>query len=72
MVSTCMFSSDTLEKVLLCFSILTNGTKLLSTHQPKGSLTVIHGVRFITMTWIVVGHAFTYLEGPETGNTIDG
>nr|KAG5706678.1 hypothetical protein BaRGS_005748 [Batillaria attramentaria] len=36
----------TLSKLLISFSVYTNGSKLLSTHQPAGSLTSVHGIRF--------------------------
>ncbi|XP_025111704.1 nose resistant to fluoxetine protein 6-like [Pomacea canaliculata] len=46
--------------LLVAFSIYTNGSKLLSTHQPPGSFTCIHGIRFLSMTWVVLGHSFLF------------
>ncbi|XP_025112929.1 nose resistant to fluoxetine protein 6-like isoform X2 [Pomacea canaliculata] len=48
------------SKFLIAFSIYTNGSKLLSTRQPPGSLTCIHGIRFLSMTWVVLGHSFMF------------
>lgn len=45
-------------KVLLCFSVYTNGAKLLSTRQTAGTLSCVHGIRFLSMTWVVLGHVF--------------
>ncbi|KAK7495729.1 hypothetical protein BaRGS_00012949 [Batillaria attramentaria] len=55
----------TCTKLLVAFSVYTNGTKQLSTHQPPGSLTCIHGIRFLSMTWVVLGH--TFLSPMQTG-----
>ncbi|KAK3088547.1 hypothetical protein FSP39_020450 [Pinctada imbricata] len=49
-------SSDTLEKIVLAFSVYTNGKKLLNTKQSKGSLTSINGIRFLSMAWVILGH----------------
>ncbi|CAG2247221.1 unnamed protein product [Mytilus edulis] len=48
-------------KILLAFSVYTNGAKLLSTHQPEGSLTAINGIRFISMTWVILGHSYIFV-----------
>ncbi|XP_067662821.1 nose resistant to fluoxetine protein 6-like [Haliotis asinina] len=48
-------------KLLLSFSAYTNGAKLLDTRQVPGSLTAVHGIRFLSMTWVVLGHAFSSL-----------
>ncbi|KAK7492833.1 hypothetical protein BaRGS_00015971 [Batillaria attramentaria] len=55
---TQMYSSQigACTKLLTSFSLYTNGNKLLSMRQGAGSLTSIHGVRFISMTWVVLGH----------------
>ncbi|KAL8613989.1 hypothetical protein ACOMHN_023224 [Nucella lapillus] len=45
-------------KVVVSFSVWTNGSKLLGTDQPSGSLTCVHGVRFLSMSWVVLGHTW--------------
>ncbi|XP_041368659.1 nose resistant to fluoxetine protein 6-like [Gigantopelta aegis] len=47
-------------KVFLAFSVYTNAKKLLNTSQPKGTLTAIHGIRFISMTWVILGHCMVF------------
>ena len=47
----------------MAFSVYTNGAKLLSTEQTAGSLTCVHGVRFLSMTWVVLGHCFIMPAG---------
>ncbi|GAB1602635.1 nose resistant to fluoxetine protein 6-like [Argonauta hians] len=51
----------TLSKLLQCFSVYHNGSKLLNTDQGVATLTCIHGIRFLSMTWVLLGH--TYITG---------
>ncbi|CAG5134516.1 unnamed protein product [Candidula unifasciata] len=53
----CLFTKM-LVNVLLSFSAYTTGKRLLSTSQAPGSITVIHGMRFLTMAWIIIGHVY--------------
>ena len=47
-------------KVVLCFSAYTNGKRLLSTTAAGSDhLGCLNGMRFISMTWVVLGHSFT-------------
>ncbi|XP_055898311.1 nose resistant to fluoxetine protein 6-like isoform X3 [Biomphalaria glabrata] len=48
------------SQMLLAFSLFTNGSKLLSTSQSPDTLSVISGVRFLSMTWVILGHTYTY------------
>ncbi|CAC5402097.1 unnamed protein product [Mytilus coruscus] len=48
-------------ELLLPFSVYTNGAKMLNTNQPEGSLTAINGIRFISMTWVILGHAYGFI-----------
>lgn len=54
-------STGVWTKVLLSFSVYTNGKRLLSTSQLPGSITVIPGIRFLVMSWIVIGHAYSMM-----------
>ncbi|KAK7482994.1 hypothetical protein BaRGS_00025771, partial [Batillaria attramentaria] len=47
------------SRLLLSFSVLKNGSKLLSCHQTQGELSCLHGIRVLSITWVVLGHAFT-------------
>lgn len=55
------FHLGTFGKLLLSFSIYTNGSKLLNTDQASGSLTAVNGIRFISMTWVILGHAYSFI-----------
>ncbi|KAH7984646.1 hypothetical protein HPB52_023389 [Rhipicephalus sanguineus] len=46
--------------VLLSFSAFSNGKRLLSTRTAIGVLEPLHGMRVITMAWIILGHTFFY------------
>ncbi|XP_037084155.1 nose resistant to fluoxetine protein 6-like [Pollicipes pollicipes] len=45
------------QQALLAFSVYTNTQKLLDTTPREGTLACLHGIRFFTMTWVVLGHA---------------
>ncbi|XP_019618975.1 PREDICTED: nose resistant to fluoxetine protein 6-like [Branchiostoma belcheri] len=47
-------------RVLLCFSLYTNIGKLLSTKQAPGSITCLHGIRFISLTWVILAHTYGF------------
>ncbi|XP_064616438.1 nose resistant to fluoxetine protein 6-like isoform X2 [Liolophura sinensis] len=47
-----------LAKCLASFSVYTNGRKILSTAQAPGSLNCLHGIRFLSMSWVILGHTY--------------
>merc|ERR1719427_2583896 len=49
---------STIVDVLLCFSIIRNTKTILSTKQHKGNITSINGIRFVSLTWIILGHYY--------------
>ncbi|XP_078580677.1 nose resistant to fluoxetine protein 6-like [Branchiostoma floridae x Branchiostoma japonicum] len=53
-------------RILLCFSLYTNIGKLLSTKQAPGSIKCLHGIRFISMSWVILGHTYAFAE-PNVG-----
>jgi peptidoglycan/LPS O-acetylase OafA/YrhL len=59
-------------RVLLSFSAYGNSRRLLSTSQAPGSITMIPGLRFITMCWIVVGHTYFLLIYGHASNMAQG
>ncbi|XP_039289410.1 O-acyltransferase like protein-like isoform X3 [Nilaparvata lugens] len=49
------------EELLLCFSCLSNSRKILHCGAaPKDSLTCVHGLRFLSLAWVIMVH--TYLQ----------
>jgi len=64
-----------LPLLALKLSMYSNGAKLLSTDKQPGSLECIHGIRFISTTWVLLGHTYIFaveyvdnLLSQETGN----
>ncbi|OWF41722.1 nose resistant to fluoxetine protein 6-like [Mizuhopecten yessoensis] len=49
-----------LGQALLAFSIYSNACKILNTHQGSGSITCMNGVRFLSMSWVLLGHSFAF------------
>ena len=45
---------------LLCFSVIKNTKAVLNTDVPKGSITSINGMRTLSITWVVLGHALFF------------
>ncbi|XP_035429809.2 nose resistant to fluoxetine protein 6 [Spodoptera frugiperda] len=46
-------------EVLLSFSILSNGRTILSTDPPNdGALTCLHGMRFMSVIWVIMVHTY--------------
>ncbi|XP_033640909.1 O-acyltransferase like protein-like [Asterias rubens] len=57
------------DRLLMGFSSITNGAKILSTKEPAGSLGALNGIRVISMFWIILGHTLqfqlSYIENPR-------
>lgn len=53
-----LFTVPAAKRILLCFSIFTNGQKILNTEQTEGQLMSIHGIRFLSLTWVILGHTY--------------
>lgn len=52
---------------LLSFSVLSNATKILSVgnirndgKQDTSTLHVVHGIRFLSMSWVILGHTLYF------------
>ena len=56
-------------KLLLSFSLYTNLKAIMATNQ-QGSetLTCLNGMRFISMTWVVLGHNFAFIFNANINN----
>ncbi|XP_033733258.1 nose resistant to fluoxetine protein 6-like [Pecten maximus] len=48
-----------LVKLLLSFSVWTNGRKLLNAEQ-GGALGAVNGLRFLSMSWVILGHTYSF------------
>ncbi|XP_012234695.1 nose resistant to fluoxetine protein 6-like [Linepithema humile] len=55
-----LHQENKLGKILVCFSIYTNTKIILSAKLGGDSIPIIHGLRFMTMVWIVISHSVFY------------
>ncbi|KAG8200755.1 hypothetical protein JTE90_022356 [Oedothorax gibbosus] len=49
---------STTAQVLLCFSMITNFRKFTNTKTSSDTLSCLNGIRFLCMSWIVLGHTY--------------
>ncbi|XP_053380235.1 nose resistant to fluoxetine protein 6-like [Mercenaria mercenaria] len=54
------YQPGTLGKLLLSFSVYSNAPKIFNTSQPAGTLTSVNGIRFVSMTWVILGHTYAF------------
>ena len=60
--------STQLKKLLICFSALENGRKVLSTKTSPSDLSCLHGIRVLSATWIILYHAYLQQIQRQTNN----
>jgi hypothetical protein len=65
-----LFAGQEKQKLLLSFSVCANGKKLLNTAASGDTLTAVHGIRFITICWVVLGHRYTVDVGVPSINLL--
>lgn len=53
-------STSLIMDIVMAFSAFSNGKRLLSTRTAIGVLEPLHGMRVITMAWIILGHTYFY------------
>ncbi|EDO47385.1 predicted protein [Nematostella vectensis] len=57
--------SGIVNRLLLCFSLTKNAGRIMDMDVPADAITSLNGMRFISMTWVILGH--TYLWMLSTG-----
>lgn len=63
-------------KFVKAFSLLTNMPKLLSGAKSPSAIHCLHGIRFFSLCWVILGHTYNYgvisvVDNPTTVNLID-
>ncbi|CAD6193947.1 unnamed protein product [Caenorhabditis auriculariae] len=48
-------------KFILAYSLYTNGIQILQSKKREGEINSLHGVRFLSMCWIILGHTYYYI-----------
>ena len=46
--------------VLMCFSVYTNTKMIFNTKLGTEEITVVHGIRFLTMAWMIIMHSIMF------------
>lgn len=54
-------SKDFHEKLLLAFSVYTNAKKLLAIPDSHDNLRAMHGIKFLSMSWVILGHNYLFI-----------
>ena len=54
------FFLGTRHQLLLSFSVIRNTKDLLDTTQKPIDITCLHGLRFLSMTWVMLGHTVLF------------
>ncbi|KAL7286332.1 hypothetical protein TKK_0019290 [Trichogramma kaykai] len=57
--------------IISSFSLQRNAASILSIKQNEGSLPAIHGIRFLSIAWIVLGHEFVLQAMSVNINELD-
>lgn len=50
-----------LSEIIISFSLIQNTRNLLKTTQREGDINCLHGLRFISMSWVILGHSFFFM-----------
>ncbi|XP_066999855.2 nose resistant to fluoxetine protein 6 [Anabrus simplex] len=50
--------AESRSNLLMAFSVYTNGKKLLAISKSEDTLHCLHGIRFLSMAWVVVSHRY--------------
>ncbi|VDK58560.1 unnamed protein product [Cylicostephanus goldi] len=48
-------------RIILAYSVYTNGQEILKTTKKEGEVNCLHGIRFLSMCWIILGHTYYYI-----------
>ncbi|XP_050306871.1 nose resistant to fluoxetine protein 6-like [Anthonomus grandis grandis] len=67
----CSNSNQKPHPLLIVFSVYTNGQKLFKVSNNPGEFSSLHGIRFLSMMWVIYGHCmYGSLYGPSV-NILD-
>ncbi|XP_054713744.1 nose resistant to fluoxetine protein 6-like [Uloborus diversus] len=59
-----------LTQCLLCFSFYTNTKRLLKKDDSKDSIKIFHGMKVITVLWVILNHSYYYTNIQVAGSLI--
>ncbi|GFR01364.1 nose resistant to fluoxetine protein 6, partial [Trichonephila clavata] len=50
------------QQILLAFSVYTNAQKLCSFNSKTSEMKSLHGIRALSMTWVILGHTYIWIN----------
>ncbi|GFY69563.1 nose resistant to fluoxetine protein 6 [Trichonephila inaurata madagascariensis] len=53
-------SESLLHRIILSFSIISNFKQLISTKTSESNLSSLHGIRFLSLIWVVLCHSYLF------------
>ncbi|XP_078489124.1 nose resistant to fluoxetine protein 6-like [Ciona intestinalis] len=60
LISTSNQQPGKLYKLAISFSVISNTRILLNTEQKPGQINCLHGMRFLSMSWVLLGHSYVF------------
>ncbi|XP_077861749.1 nose resistant to fluoxetine protein 6-like [Saccoglossus kowalevskii] len=54
------YSPGVFARIILSFSVHENASKILDTTHASGTLACIHGIRVLSMWWVIQGHVYVF------------
>ncbi|MFH4981033.1 hypothetical protein AB6A40_007742 [Gnathostoma spinigerum] len=59
--ATCYKKQNWFVKTIIAFSVYTNGKVILRTEKGENQIHCLHGIRVLSMFWIILGHTYYYI-----------
>lgn len=63
-----LFISDALRQFSYVFSAYGNARKILDTSIPTTHLSSLHGIKFLSISWVMLGHVYYCKDYLTLGN----
>lgn len=64
--------SSTAVKCMMCFSTYTNTLRLLKKDNSPDTIKMFHGLKFITLLWVILNHTYYYTNVNVLGGVVSG
>lgn len=59
--ASALLGESRIGKILMCFSVYTNTGKIFSTKVDADAIPLIHGLKFLSMCWIIFVHIIFFM-----------
>ena len=56
-------ASEQMKQIFVNFSVITNTKKIFNTNIHPESISCINGIRFLSMSWVLISHAYSFFQG---------